>query len=389
MSVRTVTAGDRRIVLVGTAHVSRTSAREVEEVIRAEKPDRVCVELDEARYRTLTDEKGWRELNVGKVLREGKGLFMLANLVLGSFQRRIGAELGVKQGAEMLAALSAADEMGIPFEFADRDIQVTLRRAWAKTGLWGKLKMLSAMLSSVFTRAKFGEEEIERLKERNALEEMMQELSAFLPQAKEVLIDERDRYLATKIYAAEGRTVVAVVGAGHLQGIESTIRRLASGELSEDVSDLEVVPPRGLVSRILPWSVPAVIVGLFVAGFFRSGVELSLRMLWKWVLINGTLSAIGSLAALAHPVTILAAFLAAPVTSMNPTIGVGIVTGIVEAAMRKPLVSDFENLTEDTTSLRGFFRNRFTHILVVFFLSSVGSSIGTFVAIPYLSRMLW
>ncbi len=389
MSITRMESGGREFVLVGTAHVSRSSAEEVERTIREERPDVVCIELDESRYKTLTDEQAWSKVDIAKILRERKGLFMLANLVLGSMQRRIGLDLGVKQGAEMIAAVEVSRELGIPHELCDRDIQVTLRRAWSRTRLWGKMKMLAAMLSSIFTREKLGEEEIERLKERNVLDEMMGELAEYLPKAKEVLIDERDRYLGTRIHESKGRKVVAVIGAGHLTGVQSHIAALHAGETDGSLDDLEHIPPRGIVSKILPWIIPAGILGLFVAGFFRSGVDLSLQMIWRWILVNGTLSALGSLLALAHPVTILAAFAAAPITSMNPMIGVGIVTGILEAALRKPRVCDFESFHEDSASFRGFFRNRITHILVVFLLSSIGSSIGTFVAIPYLSRLLW
>lgn len=385
MSTRRLVLDGREIVLVGTAHVSRSSAEEVVAVIDAESPDRVCVELDEARYRTIVDQNTWKEINVYRVLREGKGLFMLATLVLGSFQRRLGQDLGVQQGAEMRAAVERAREKGIPYSLCDRDIQVTLRRAWAKTGLWGRMKMLAAMLSSVFTREKLGAEEIERLKERNALEQMMEELAAFLPAAKTVLIDERDRYLAERIRAAEGRKIVAIVGAGHLDGIE----RCLGGPAATDLAELEKLPPRSPVGRALPWIIPIVIVGLIVAGLLRSGAGLTLQSLLKWYVVSGSLTALGSLLALGHPLTILAGFLAAPFTALHPLIGVGFVTGIVEAAIRKPRVADFEGLADDTISLRGFYRNRFTRVLLVFFLSSIGNSIGTFIAIPVFTRLLW
>ena len=386
-TVRIVTA-QREIILIGTAHVSRSSAEEVTEVIKSERPDRVCLELDEARYRTMVDQGSWRGINVYRVLREGRGLFMLGTLVLGSFQRRMGMELGVQQGAEMRAAAETATELGIPFSFCDRDIQVTLRRAWSSASLWGRSKMLAAMLASVMTREKLEEAEIERLKDRNALEEMMEELAAYLPAAKNVLIDERDRYLASRIHAAEGRKLVAVVGAGHLAGIERSLRELEAGELDGDVSELETLPRKGVVSRLLPWLIPAVIIGILVAGLFRSGAALTLQMILRWYLVSGSLTAIGSLLALAHPFTIIAGFLAAPITAANPAVGVGFVTGIVEAAVRKPTVADFERLADDTVSLRGFYRNRFTRVLLVFLLSSIGNSIGTFIAIPTLARLL-
>jgi pheromone shutdown-related protein TraB len=380
--------GDRQFILVGTAHVSKQSIEEVQEVILKEGPDRVCIEIDESRYNSLVKKQRWQNLNIGQVLRERKGFLLLANLVLSSFQRRLGLEIGVSPGQEMLTAVRVCQDQGIAFSFCDRDIQVTLRRAWARSSFWGKNKMLAAMLSSIFTREKLDAQEIERLKSRSTFQNMMEELASFLPSVKEVLIDERDRYLATRLYNAEGAKIVAVIGAGHVQGIVRNLEALEAGALENDISSLEAIPPRKKISRILPYVVPAIIVGLIVAGFFRSGWSLSLSMLWKWVLVNGTLSAIGSLLALAHPITIAAAFLGAPITSLNPTIGVGLVTGIIEATLRKPRVTDFENLPEDLLSFRGFFRNRITHILLVFLFSSIGSSLGTFIGIPYLTSLL-
>lgn len=387
-TVRRLSLGEREVILVGTAHVSSRSVEEVREVILTEHPDRVCVEIDRTRYRSLVEKKSWENLNIARVLREGKGFLLLANLVLSSFQRRLGADLGVAPGEEMLAAVRTSEEQGIPVELCDRDIQVTLRRAWARSGFWGKNKMLAAMLSSVFTNEKLEAAEIEKLKNTSAFQNMMDELAEYLPSVKEVLIDERDRFLASRIFQAQGRKVVAVIGAGHVPGIVRDLKRLQEGELSTDTAAIEVIPGKKILGRLLPWLIPAAIFALIVAGFFRSGVSLSLSMLWKWFLVTGTLSAVGSLLALAHPLTVLAGFLAAPITTLNPTIGVGLVTGIVEAALRKPRVADFEGLPTDLLSLKGFYRNRITRILIVFFLSSIGASIGTFIGLPWLSSLL-
>jgi pheromone shutdown-related protein TraB len=380
--------GGREIVLVGTAHVSRTSVEDVRRVIAEEKPDRVCVELDQGRYTALTQGSTWRELDIGKVIREGKGFLLLSNLVLASFQRRLGADLGVKPGEEMLAAVKAAEELGIPTALCDRDIQITLRRAWSKTGMWGKSKMLAAMVSSVFSDEKLKPEEIEKLKEKDALASMMEELAEYLPSAKEVLIDERDRYLAVKISQAEGKKLVAVVGAGHLSGITRHIQELAGSSAEQDLSALETLPKKGLWSKILPWLVPALLVGIFCLGFLKSGLQFSLGLALNWLLANGGLAALGSLIALAHPLTIAIAFLGAPIATLNPFIGIGMFTGVAEAFLRKPRVEDFEHLQEDASSLRGFYRNRVTHILLVFLLSSLGGVIGNFIAIPWITALV-
>jgi len=387
-TVHRLVLADREFILVGTAHVSKQSVEEVRQVILEEEPDRVCIEIDETRYNTLIKKQHWQSLNIGQVLRERKGFLLLANLVLSSFQRRLGLDMGVSPGEEMLTAVNVCREQGIAFSLCDRDIQVTLRRAWSRSSFWGKNKLLAAMLSSIFTKEKLDAEEIEKLKNRSAFQNMMDELAAYLPSVKEVLIDERDRYLATKVYNAAGNKIVAVIGAGHVEGIIKSLKALEAGTLENDTSSLETIPPRKRITRVLPYLLPAIIVGLIVAGFFRSGWSLSLSMIWKWILVNGTLSAIGSLIALAHPITIAAAFLGAPITSLNPTIGVGLVTGIIEATLRKPRVTDFENLPEDLLSFRGFFRNRITHILLVFLFSSIGSSLGTFIGIPYLTSLL-
>lgn len=380
--------GGREIVLLGTAHVSRESVEEVSRVIKEEEPGRVCVEIDASRYRTMTEGQSWESLNISQVLRQRRGFLLLANLVLASFQRRIGKDLGVQPGEEMKAAISTAEELGIPFSFSDREINITLRRAWARSGFWGKNKMFAALLGSAVTREKLTEEQIEELKNKSALDSMMEELAGFLPSVKEVLIDERDRYLATRIFETTEDRVVAVVGAGHVKGITEWLTRLDAGTADADLSAIDTLPSPSKVRKWLPWLIPIAILGLLAAGFLRSGWHTALSMIWVWVLVHGSLSALGALLALSHPLTILIAFVASPLTSLNPTIGVGIITGLSEAYFRKPRVVDFENLHEDIMSIRGFFRNRFTHILVVFFLSSIGSAIGTFIGIPYLTALL-
>lgn len=378
----------REFILVGTAHVSRESVDEVSRIIAEESPGRVCVEIDASRFRAMNEGQNWSSLDIYQVLKRKQGFLMLANLVLSSFQKRLGADLGVKPGEEMLAAVETAKSLGIPFSFCDREIQVTLRRAWAKSGFWGKNKMLAALLSSAVTTEKLAPEQIEELKKKSALEGMMEELAEYLPSVKRVLIDERDQYLATRIFETTEEKVVAVVGAGHLSGIIRWMNALAEGTARGDLSELEEIPPKRPISKFLPWLIPALVVGFVAAGFFRSGWQVTLNMVVLWALVNGTLAAIGSLIALAHPVTILGAFVTAPLTSMHPAVGVGMVTGLLEAWFRKPRVKDFESLQDDILTVKGFFRNRFTHILLVFLLSSVGGMIGNLVGIPLLSSLL-
>jgi len=384
-----LTVEDREIVLLGTAHVSRESVEEVRQVIAEEKPDRVCVELDEGRYTAMNAGSSWQNLNIGKVIRQGKGFLLLANLVLSSFQRRLGKDLGVKPGEEMLAAVQVSQEMGIAYSLCDRNIQVTLRRAWSRTRLWGKMKMLAAMLASVFSNEKLTSEDIEKLKQKDVLQNMMEELAEYLPAAKEVLIDERDVYLAARIFQAEGKRVVAVVGAGHLAGIAAHIAAFAEKRESTDVSRLDELPKKSVAGRVLPWAIPGLIVALFAAGFLRAGWGMSSAMLLRWLIIHGGLAALGSLLALAHPLTILLAFVAAPIGTLNPFGKIGLFTGVAEAFLRKPRVRDVESLSEDVASFKGFYTNRVTHILVVFFLSTLGAAIGNMITIPWWLSMLF
>jgi len=396
MSSNTITLqlGGKEIKLIGTAHVSRGSIEEVKNIIYEEKPDMVCVELDQGRYNSITQNDNWEKLDLSKVFREGKGFLLIANLVLSSFQRRLGNELGVKPGEEMKAALDTAKELGIPYSLCDREVQTTLRRAWARCSLWSKSKLLASLLASAFTTEKLSEQEVENLKDRNELDGMMSELSDYLPGVKVTLIDERDRYLAAKIWTSSGqfdaqqKKIAAVVGAGHLGGLKSHLEKLASGEENADVNELETIPPPGLLSKIGRFVIPIAVICLLAAGFFNAGVEKGFSMVIQWVLWNGSLAALGSIIALAHPLAVLVSFLGAPVTSLNPFIGVGIFSGLVQVTMRKPRVSDAQDLAKDAVSFKGIYQNRITRALLVFFLSSIGSSIGTFVSIPAIAGLL-
>ncbi len=384
-TIRTITLGTRTIILVGTAHISRESIEEATETIRKEQPGRVCVEIDMGRYQSITQGSRWEDLDIIKVLKEGKGFLLLANLALAGFQKRLGADLGTKPGEEMLAAIRVAEEMGIPWSPIDREVQLTLKRAWARSNLWNKSKLLASLIESAFSRETVSEEDLNTLKEQNELEQMMNELAEFLPSVKEVLIDERDRYLATKIFQTTEEKIVAVVGAGHMQGIEAWLEKLSRAEIAADVTDIEQMPAPGWFVRSAGWLIPLLIVALIAIGFFRSGSQTSLAMIARWVLLNGSLAALGSLACMAHPLTILGSFVLAPVATLNPLLGVGLFAAAIEAHFRKPMVRDAETLAEDVTSIKGFYRNRITHILLIFFLSSIGGMIGNFIALPLLA----
>lgn len=387
-TINRITLGKREIILVGTAHVSHESVDEVKETIANEAPGRVCIEIDEGRYQSIIDSESWKKLDIHKAIKQKKGFLMIASLILGSFQKKIGADIGIKPGEEMKIAAEAAREKGIPFSFSDRAIQTTLQRAWAKSNLWNKMKLLSSLIASAFTTEKVDKSDIEELKNSNALQGMMEELAGYLPSVKEVLIDERDRYLATNIFNTSEDKVVAVVGAGHGPGILKWLEKLDRGEVEADISDISVIPPKKGYEKAIPWIIPAVILSIITIGFITSGVEMGLTMILVWILANGIPSALGAIIAMAHPLTVLISFAAAPITSMNPTIGVGFVSGILESTFRKPRIKDLENLQDDAGSVKGWYGNRVLRILLVFLLSSLGSAIGTWWAIPHLSILL-
>lgn len=387
-TVKNIEINGRTIILVGTAHISRESIDEVMSVIATENPDRVCVELDDARYQSMTNPAGWQELNIAKVLKEGKGFLLLANLVLSSFQKRMGDDIGIKPGDEMKAAIEAARAANIPLSMVDRPIHTTLQRAWAKNSLWGKAKLLATLVSSAFTTEEFNREDIENLKDQGAMDSMMAELATYLPTVKEVLIDERDQFLASKISRAEGQRVVAILGAGHLPGTEKWLRDIAAGTATSDTASIESVPPKTAGAKLAGYLFPAIIIALLVAGFFTGGAVTSLEMLVRWLLWNGSLAALGTIVALGHPVAVIISFLGAPAATLNPFIGVGIFSGLAQAWIKKPQVRDMEQLATDVSSFKGFYRNRIAHVLLIFFLSSLGGAIGNFIAVPALINSL-
>jgi len=384
----TIQAAGKTITLIGTAHISKESIEEVRSAIREESPDMVCIELDQGRYDSMVSNT-WEKLDIAKVFKEGKGFLLMANLVLAGFQRRLGNELGIKPGEEMKTALETARELGIPHALCDREVQITLRRAWSKCGLWGRAKLLASLLASAFTSEKLSEEEIENLKNRSELDGMMNELASYLPAVKETLIDERDRFLAVKIWTCGGMRPLAVVGAGHMGGIKTHLERIAAGEEDANVDDLNKIPPKGLFSRIVPFIIPAAVISLIGYGFYELGASSSISMILQWILWNGGLSALGAILALGHPLSILVSLLGAPITSTTPVVGVGVFSGLTEIAMRKPRVEDAQSINDDIGSLKGIYRNRITRALLVFFLSSLGSVAGTFIAFPSIAGQIF
>jgi pheromone shutdown-related protein TraB len=378
--------------IVGTAHVSKQSVDDVRAVIDRVKPDVVCVELDRVRHEALTKDSAFRDLDVFKVVREGRTLYLLAHLALASYQRRIGASLGVKPGAELLAAVKVAEERGIPVELIDRDINITLKRTWKNLGLWKRSMLLSSLIVGFEEDDDEDEDEdegvttktIEDLKEPKALSEMLQELGRAVPQIKKPLIDERDQYLATKSIAAgtaadggRRKTVVSVVGAAHVPGMKENWGKPV------DLAELDKIPPPGLLWTIIKWAVPILfIVGLFY--FWQQSDETSLvDMMLRWILPTSigagglTLLAGGSI------LSVLTAILVAPIAAIHPLLGTGMVVGVVEAWRRRPNVVDCEQLPDDIQTWKGFWKNKVTRILLIAVASGIGTAVGFWVGVTY------
>ena len=371
-NVHEIILDGKKILLIGTAHISQSSVDEVNTVINQVNPDTVCIELCSSRYQAMLAKDQWKNMDIFKVIREGKSFLLFANLIMTAFQKRLGSRLGVKPGSEMFEAANVAEKLNSELVLADRDVKITLQRTWRGMRFWGKMKVLGQLLASLFIREEISKEEIEKLKESDALSEAMKMLAEQSPEMKRILIDERDQYMAEKIRQSMGKLIVAVVGAGHVKGLTAEL------ENKHNLADLESVPPTGKAVAWLKWGIPALIIALIFYGFFTVDTDVSIEMIQRWVLINGTLSALGTAAAFGHPITIAVAFIAAPFTSLNPTIAAGWVAGLVEALLRKPQVRDFENLADDITHLKGFWQNNITRILLVVIFANLGSAIGTF-----------
>ncbi|HHX97969.1 MAG: TraB/GumN family protein [Kiritimatiellia bacterium] len=378
-SVTPVMLEGKSIYIVGTAHVSAQSVADVRATVAAIQPDTIAIELCEPRYQGLVKKSAWQHTNLFQVIRQKKATFLLAQLVIQSFYRRLGKQLEVEPGAEMLAGAACAEETGAHLALIDRRIDITLKRVWRYLGFWQRMKLFYVLLESVFASDELQDDDIEALKKQDQLEALMGEMGRAFPAIKHRLIDERDVYLAQKLRDAPGEKIVAVVGAGHVPGMVAAIQQ------EQSIAELDTLPPPSRWSKIWPWLIPAAVVALIAWGFVQGGAERGIDSILIWVLVNGVLAALGALAAWAHPLSIVAAFVAAPITSLNPTIAAGWVSGLVEAWLRPPAVADFESLPSALETFRGFWRNPVIRILLVVVLTNIGSSIGTFVAIPWIA----
>lgn len=372
------------IILVGTAHISKDSVEEVKNVIEKYKPDIVAVELCKRRHEAITKKDQWENTPVTSLLKSNNAYLMLAQTFLASIQRRLGKEYGVEPGSEMVAALNEAKKANLKVALIDRDISITLKRAWKKMGIREKFRLTWEFLKAIlgYDEEELEELDLKELMNQDVISYMMEEFGEMAPSASTVLIHERDAYISKKILdeSKKGK-VVAVVGAGHLKGIQ---KHLEKKKLDVDLEELEYVPKKRFsLLKSVGYIVPVVFVALIIYLYLTGGWDRAGNALLMWFLINGSLSAIGTAIARGHPLSILTAFVAAPITSLNPAIAAGWVTGYVEFRLRKPVVKDFQTLSK-MESTKDFFNNKVVRLLMVVALANLGSMIGTFVALPYL-----
>ncbi|WP_027627553.1 TraB/GumN family protein [Ruminiclostridium cellobioparum] len=365
--------GDKEIILVGTAHVSKESTELVRQVIAEETPDSVCIELDEQRYDSIQNPKRWESTDIVKVVKSKKVGFLIANLILSGYQKKLAKKLGTNVGGEMLEAIASAKDVNAQLVLADRNIQTTLLRIWRKLSLWEKLKLIFSLTFSFGEDTEISSEDLQELLKEDMLESAISGLRKQFPAVGQILISERDQYLAFKIKNAPGQKIVAVLGGAHVPGVKKEIFK------EQDIESISVIPPKSKISKITAWIIPALITGLFVYAFIMN-IQTGLQQLSAWVLWTGLLASLFTALCLGHPLSIITSFIAAPITTLHPMLACGWFAGLVEATIKKPTVQDVQNIQEDIFSLKGVLKNRFLKTLLVVIMSNIGASIGTFIA---------
>ncbi|UJP05227.1 MAG: TraB/GumN family protein [Nitrosomonas sp.] len=381
--LKTIRVNQCTITLLGTAHVSRASADKVQELIATGRYDAVAVELCPSRHKVIVNPDAMAKMDLFQVIKKGQASMVAASLALGAFQQRMAEQFGIEPGAEMRVAIRDAQAAKLPVLLIDREIGTTMKRIYRNVAWWKRFNLFAGLIASVISKEKFSEEEIERLKEGDVLESSFSQFAENEKDLFQPLINERDEYMAARLIKEceenNYQHVLAVVGAGHLNGMARQLEDGLIADPDERIARLDTIPPSSYWLKWIPWLIVTLILSGFVIGFMHSP-GLGTAMVIDWIVINGGLSAIGAAIALAHPLSILTAFLAAPLTSLNPTIGAGMVVAAVETYLRKPKVSDFNRLRSDATTLNGWWRNQVTRILLIFILSTLGSAIGTYVA---------
>ncbi len=371
------------LTLLGTAHVSRASQDKVFELLQSGEFDAVAVELCPSRHHALLNPDVMDKMDLFSVIREGKVAMVLVSLALSAYQQRMAEQFGIEPGADMRAAVNFAQQNQLPVLLVDREVGITLKRIQASVSWWQRINLSMGLFVSVITDEKVSEDEIENLKQGDVLESTFNQ---FFEQAKELyvpLIQERDHYMAAilrqEIANEHYQNILVIVGAGHLKGIQKYLAQQTPNNVAQLIESLEAIPKKKTAWRFLPWLIVGLILLGFIIGFSRNH-DLGWQLVQDWIVINGSLSALGALLAGGHILTVLTAFVAAPITSLNPMIGAGMVSAFAELFLRKPKVGDFSHLRKDIAHLRGWWKNRVSRTLLVFFFSSIGSAIGTYIA---------
>ncbi|MEK6958417.1 MAG: TraB/GumN family protein [archaeon] len=382
--IKRIKLKEKELILVGTAHISKESIDLVNKTIEEEVPDIIGVELDHERLQQLLSGKKWGETNIVEIVQTGKTYLFLLNVLLSNLQKQLGAQVGVQPGAEMLAALKKAQEKKVPVQLLDRNIRITLKRAFNEMSFIEKAKLAGGILGGFFgVGEKITIEKIEELKQEDLLNKLMKELGKQMPSIKKVLVDERDDYIAEMIKNSPGKKIVAVVGAGHLDGIVDCIKN----NKKVDLAKLNTTPKKSNVFKYIGYLIPAIFIAFLAYGLYVKGIDTTLNLLIAWILVTGFFSALGALLARAHPLSILVAFIAAPLTTLHPALAAGWFSALVETRFNPPRVMDFEALS-NVSSIKGFYSNKVTHILIVAALTNVGATIGVIIALPYIIALL-
>ena len=370
-----VNYNDKELILIATAHVSKASAELVKEVIDREQPDSICVELDEDRYNNMKNPKAWSETDLVQVIKDGKVGFMLANLVLSSYQKKLAKQLDTNVGQEMVQGIQSAEEIGATLVLADRNIQTTFMRIWRKMNLREKFDLLLNLFFALDDdeQSEITDEEISKMLEKDMLEAAMENMQEEFPKVGDILLHERDQYLANKIKNAPGEKVVAVLGGAHVAGVTEEIFK------EQDMEEISNVPPAGKLGKMIGWGIPVAIVLLIAWGFLQN-IDTGIDMVSSWILWNGSLAALFTALMLGHPLSIITAFVVAPISSLNPMLACGWFAGLMEAHIRKPKVEDVSNISTDIFSLKGCFQNRFIRTLLIVIMANLGSTFGTIIA---------
>ncbi len=372
-TIEAIQINNKTIVLVKTAHVSKQSVEDVKTAIEMYQPNTVCVELDRKRAESILNPQQWEKTNIISIIKNKQTFYLIANMLLGNYQKKIAKDLDIPLGAEMIQAINTANEYNIPIRYIDRSVQITFTRIWRLLKFKEKFNLLLELVASMFTKEEITAQQLEELKQSDMIQQALLQIQGKYSTIKTILIDERDRYMATKIKRTNQPVVVAVIGAAHAEGIKKALFEQHS------IRELEEIPKKKPLSKWVGWVIPLMIIGIIVLTF-TIDPDVGWQQIKTWVLLNGTLSAIGTALVLAHPLTILTAFVVAPISSLNPLLAAGWFAGLTEAMINKPTVKDLQNISDDFTSIKRMLNNRFIKILLIVIFANVFSTIATFLS---------